>query len=475
MKQYEVAIIGAGTAGLSARKEVAKVTDQYVVIEGGPLGTTCARVGCMPSKIFIQVANDYYRRLKFKKMGILGAEKLRIDTRAVMKHLRRLRDRFVKGVLEDMEGWQKDHLIKERAQFSDLDTLDVGGEKIKAKKIIIATGSKPVVPPAWEKFSAHFIDSDQLFELKQLPQKIAVIGLGPVGIEIGQAFSRLGVKVVGIDIQRSVGGISDPLILDEAIKAFSEEFPLFFEKVEIVGEGKRGLMVKLGKRKWEFEKLFLAMGRRPALQGLGLDKLNIKLDQHKIPLFQGGTYQIKGTSLYLAGDVNGERPLLHEAMDEGRIAGFNAVRDEQECFLRRTSLVIVFTDPNICTVGKNYQGLIKEKTDFVIGQVSYQGQGRAVIQLKEKGMLRIYGDKKSGEILGAEIFAPEGEHLAHLLAWVISLKLNVFEVLELPYYHPVLEEGLRSALRDLAKKVDLQAPKFEILRCQDPPAGTQLK
>ena len=198
MREVEVAIIGAGSAGLAARREVAKVTDNYVVIEAGALGTTCARVGCMPSKVLIQAANDFERRKQMAEEGILGSEQLRIDTKQVMAHVRKLRDRFVRAVKNDMNDWVQTHLIQKRATFVDRNTLDLGDEKIRAKKIIIATGSRPILPKAWEPYKSHLINTDQFFEQEDLPGSVAIIGLGVIGLELGQALHRLGVRVTGV-------------------------------------------------------------------------------------------------------------------------------------------------------------------------------------------------------------------------------------------------------------------------------------
>ncbi len=472
MKCYDVVILGAGTAGLSARKEIASSTQNYLVVDPGPLGTTCARVGCMPSKVLIEVANSFARRLQFEQIGIHGSEKLHVNFSEVMIHVRKLRDRFVKAVLHDFESWQSTHFIQKRATFVDPHTLDLEGERIQAKKIIIATGSSPIIPEPWKKYSSYFIDTNQFFELESIPKEIGLIGLGVIGIELGQALSRLGVSVIGLDQKKSLGGLTDPLLIDYVIKTFNEEFPLYFDPVEIVGEGKEGLQIRSGNHQWEFKKIFLTMGRKPNLSGLNLENIGVEFDDRKIPLFDSSTYQIKNMPIYLVGDANAERAILHEAADEGRIAGYNSLRESSQCFVRRTALGIVFTDPNIGTIGKTYQKLKEEKAQFVIGEASYEGQGRAIVKLKEKGLVRLYAHEKSGKLLGAELFAPEGEHLAHLLAWVIALDLNVFEILTLPFYHPVLEEGLRTALRDVAKKIQREEMPLEVLRCQDPPAGT---
>ena len=474
MKHYDVAIIGAGSAGLSARREVAKETDNYVVIDAGKLGTTCARVGCMPSKVLIEVANTFDRRKVFEQMGIKGADKISVDQALVMDHVRSLRDRFVRSVRGGMEEWEETKLIRKRASFIDENTLDLGDEKITAKSIIVGSGSRPIVPGAWTKYQDYFISTDEFFELETLPKKIAVIGLGVIGVELGQALSRLGVEVIGLTIGKSIGGTSDPEIQDYIGNTLSHEFHISYEGADLIGEENGQLKIKSGDEIHLVDKAFLTMGRRANVDNMGLENLNIDLDERKIPITDKSNYLIKGTKdVYLVGDVNGDRPLLHEASDEGRIAGFNAVREKKQCFKRREFLAITFSDPNIAVVGKGYKQLQDEGVEFVTGKVSYEGFGRAIVKLKEKGLLHIYVEKKSGHLLGAELFAPSGEHMAHQLAWVISLGLDIHQVLSLPFYHPVMEESLRTAFRDAARQVETPAGALEVLRCQDPPVGVR--
>jgi len=172
--------------------------------------------------------------------------------------------------------------------------------------------------------------------------------------------------------------------------------------------------------------------------------------------------QIENYPLFIAGDVNKKRALLHEAADEGRIAAYNALHPIQ-CFKRRTPLRIIFTEPNIVIVGKGYKEL--DSDDFVTGEVDFSDQGRAKIMHHNQGLLRIYGSKKDGTLLGAEMIAPDGEHLGHLLAWSIEQQLTVFDLLKMPFYHPVLEEGMRTALRDLSKKITGKPRKFDLTMC----------
>ena len=461
MKKVKVAILGAGSGGLSARREVAKVTDDYVVIDGGILGTTCARVGCMPSKVLIQVANDFYRKNKFEEMGINGHQELTVDHVQVMKHVRKLRDRFVRGVTGSMESWTGEKLIRSFAKFKDQNTLVVDGEEIHAEKIVIATGSSPIVPEVFKEYKEHLITTDEIFELETLPKSVAVIGLGVIGLELGQALHRLGVETTGIARRKSISGISDPKLRDYVIKKFSEEMNLSFEGISSVEKVSGGLKINTGDKEIVIERVLLTSGRSPNISNLGLENLNLSYQENGIPKFSKTTFKLEDYNhIFLAGDITGENQILHEASDEGKIAGFNCVHSVGE-FKTRTPLLMTFCDPNIAFAGKKYQELVDEKIDFQIGEVSFEGQGRSIVKLKEIGMLRVYGDTKTGEILGTELFGPDGEHLSHLLSWVIDQKLTVNRVLSMPFYHPVVEEGLRTALRDLRDKVNEQAPALE--------------
>ena len=470
---YDVVIIGAGTAGLSARREVAKVTDNYLLIDDGPLGTTCARVGCMPSKVLIEVANLYARRKIMSSVGIEGGEQLALSGKQVMNHVRSLRDRFVRGVRQSMEGWEKTHLLRERAHFGEAGDIIAGNKRIKAGAVIIATGSKPVLPEKWKVFKPWLLDSDSFFELEELPKKMAVIGLGVIGAELGQALARLGVEVTAIGDASSVGGVTDPQMKEYVGRYFAGEFGLLEGRAEeLVQQGDR-LLVKSSGGSVEVDRALLTMGRRPVLQDLGLEKLGIELKSDGTPEADEGTGLISGSnSIYLAGDATRNRMILHEAADEGRIAGYNAVRESAHCFRKRVRLTITFTAPNVAIAGESFRELTARGADFVTGLASFEGQGRAIVKLAEKGMIRVYIERSSGAILGSEIFAPEGEHLAHLLAWCIEGGTSVFRALSFPFYHPVLEEGLRTALRHGATQVQKKAPDLEALRCQDPPAGS---
>ena len=470
MQKVKVAIIGAGTAGLSAFKEVRKQTDSVVLIDHGPLGTTCARVGCMPSEVLIQVAHDFHRRHVLAQQGIYGGEKLQINIPEALAHVRKLRDYFVASVLKGVEA-KRDFLVEGTAEFIAPQTIKVNGKEIHAEKIIIATGSRSVVLPAWESFADKILTSDTIFEQQDLPKKMAVIGTGVIGLELGQALAHLGVEVTAFGRTKFMGGLTDPVVADVACEILATELNLKIGSHAQVAVTNEGLLVKADTTAIKVDKVLAAMGRRPDFSRLNLAAAGIELNQNGMPNVSPITTQVDDQAIFMIGDAMKTRPLLHEAADEGRIAGYNAVRDKVQCFKRRARMHIVFTQPNIAVVGQPYQELQDNNINFHCGEVSFSDQGRARVKIANAGHLRVYVETESGKLLGAEMIAPDGEHLAHLLAWAIQQQMTVFDILRMPYYHPVVEEGMRTALRDAAQKVCQTCQASELAMCDSAAAS----
>ena len=458
-KEVDVAIIGAGSAGLFALSQVHKKTDSYVLIDGGELGTTCARVGCMPSKVLIQVAEDFHRRKIFEREGIEGAETLRVDIPEAMEHVQDLRDTFVDRTLGTTDNMDAAHLLEGYAKFISEDTLEVNGEEIRAKKIIIATGSSPIIPAAWQSCEESILTTDEIFELEDLPASMAVVGLGSIGLEIGQALSRLGVAVTGIDQLETVAKLADSVVSDLAVDTIRKEFPLWLGAVAELEMHDNGVKVSCGDQSVVVEKVLASLGRRPNLDKLGLEKLSIELDDRGIPVYNPNTMQLGDSSIFIAGDVNADRALLHEAGHEGRVAGYNAVHDIT-AFKRKTFLGITFCDPNVATVGAQLDEL--NAADIAIGEIQFGPVGRALIMGKNRGVLRVYANKADGRLLGAAMACVKAENLAHLLAWSIQQGLSVQDLLKMPFYHPVIEEALQAALYNALGQLDIKEELVEL-------------
>jgi dihydrolipoamide dehydrogenase len=464
----DVAIIGAGTAGMSAHRAALAHTSRVLVIEDGPYGTTCARVGCMPSKLLIAAADAAHGARQAAAFGV-HADPVRIDGRAVMQRLRTERDRFVGFVTDAVEQWPEAHRLRGRARFIDQHTLQVDEHTcVRAARIVIATGSRPQLPTEWRaELGERLIINDDVFAWQDLPGSVAVLGAGVIALELAQALHRLGVRVHLYGRSRRLGPLSDPLLQGLGIDLFSRELAMTLGAGEpqLRREGEQ-VLVRVGADEQRFDWLLAATGRRANVDGLGLEHTGLPLDAQGLPLFDRRTGQIGGSSVFIAGDVNGERELLHEAADEGRIAGDNAGRyPDVRVRPRRTPLAVVFSDPQMMQAGQSHAELLSAGTAFETGEVSFDDQGRSRVMLKNQGALRLYAASGSGRLLGAEMLGPAAEHLGHLLAWCIQRGDTVQQMLDSPFYHPVIEEGLRTALRQLQRH--LRMGPVPVARCLD--------
>ncbi len=456
-RNVEVAVIGAGSAGLTSFRAAKKYSSKVVLIEGGAYGTTCARVGCMPSKLLIAAAEAAHASQQAGQFGINTT--VSVDGVAVMDRVRRERDRFVGFVVEGTESIPESERILGHARFLDDHRLQIDEHTIvTAKRIVIATGSSPSYPEVWQALGDRLLINDDIFDWTDLPQSIAVIGTGVIGLELGQALHRLGVQTFLFGRGDSVGPLTDPVVSAAAHDALAKEMWLD-NAAQILGMQRKGRGVQIdfidgqgGRQQINVDYVVAATGRKPNLASLALENTSLPLGVNGVPLFDKHTMQIGDSHVFIAGDVDNDKPLLHEAADEGRIAGTNAGRFPLiSKGFRSSQLAVVFSDPQIAMVGETYRAL--QDRDIVIGEVSFDDQGRSRVMLQNRGHLRVYADAHSGEFLGAEMAGPRAEHIGHLLAWAHQTGQSIETMLRMPFYHPVIEEGLRTALRDAHAKL----------------------
>lgn len=474
-RSVDVVILGAGTAGLNARRGAQSVGASTLLVDPGPFGTTCARVGCMPSKLLIAPAEAAHKARMGARFGF--AAPVTVDGRRVMARVRSERDRFVGFVNEDLDALRAaDELLVARGEVLDAHTVRAGEVTVHAKALVVATGSRPWVPDAYAHLGPDvLLDNTSLFELEDLPESVLVVGLGVIGLELGQALSRLGVRTTLLGRGGRVGPFSDPAMQQAAAAHFSSVLDLHpsatVRRVERVEGGARVCFVGTdGSERTEvFARVLVATGRRPVLEGFGLERLGLPRDSQGGLVWDPQTAQVADTAVFVAGDASNHRTLLHEASDEGRIAGANAGRfPAVSAAVRRTALSVVFTDPQMALVGDAWR--LHSCAHHAAGTVSYENQGRARVMLENHGRVRVYGSRADGRLRGAEILGPAAEHTGHLLSWCIQAGLTVDQILDMPFYHPTVEEGIRTALRDL--RANLRAPVRQGVGCDEFASGT---
>jgi len=456
--RVDVAIIGAGTAGLSAERVARGAGASTVLIDDSFNGTTCANVGCMPSKLLIAAAAAAHSVRRASTFGVFATH--RIDGAAVMGRVRRERDAFAASTREQIAKLPKGVALRGKARFVDTTTLELAAsQRVHARAIVIATGAHPSIPEVFAPIRERVLTNETLFELGQLPQSLAVVGAGPLGLELAQAMARLGVPVTLFDEKPSLAAVTDTSLAPLMQEILAQELDLHLGvsvRAELAGGGVSIRWDGASGGMKNFDRVLLAVGRPPNLADLNLRATGLALDDQGVPLFDCETLQCGTSPVFIAGDANADRAVLHEALMEGSTAGFNAARIQGPLQRRRSvPFSIVFTDPPLALVGRRAgEGLLR-------GTADYRDQGRAKVEARARGRLEIYAAPDTSVLKGAALFCPGADHLGHLLAWQINAGATASELLDQPFYHPTLEEGLKPALRRICEQARLPLSALE--------------
>jgi dihydrolipoamide dehydrogenase len=456
----DVAIIGAGTAGLAAERSARSNGAKTLLIDETFGGTTCASVGCMPSKLLIAAADAAHAVRSAHVFGV-DADPV-IDGAAVMARVRKERDKFVAGVEKSIAKIPDAVKVCARATFTGPTTLALDdGRTVRAKAVVIATGSSPAIPDSFDAVKDRVLTNETIFELETLPASVGVIGAGPLGLELAQALVRLGVETIVFDQGDAVAALKDSHVAEALHAILEHELPIKLgveTKAVLDGDGVRLSWSGKDSGEQRFDCLLVATGRPPRLKGLGLETTGLDLDDHGSPDYAPDTMQCGEAPIFLAGDADHDRPVLHEASSEGTIAGRNAA-----CFPDVTSaermvpFAIMFTEPSVAVIGV----VPKDgEADIVVGTASYTDQGRAKVMACNAGLVRFYADAADGKLTGATMAGPGVEHSAHLIAWAIQSGWTATQTLALPFYHPTFEEGLKPALLAICHAVHAKPPPF---------------
>ncbi|MBB3192537.1 dihydrolipoyl dehydrogenase [Halomonas cerina] len=452
----EYAIIGAGTAGLGAYSKISRKTDSLVMIQDGPYGTTCARVGCMPSKLMITAA-DYAHHLGSSEFfGVTASG--RVDGRKVLERLRRERDnRFVANNIRYVNKIPAHYKLEGRARFIGPGRLRVGESvEVTAKKFILACGSRPAISEVFEPVMSRVLTSDTIFELEDLPRSIAVIGMGVIALELGQALHRLGVETTIYGRSGKINTLTHPDLQQQALDILSTDLNIYPSgQVVSTWEDAEGAWIEYEQSNGQritkaFDRVLVATGRVSNVDRLGMEHTGVEVNEAGAVTFDPQTMRCSDLPIFIAGDVTDHLPLWHEAFDEGRIAADNALNYPNPVpAKRRPPLMVAFTDPQIATIGQSFRQL--QDREIVIGDLPFTSP-RHVVWNKVQGRIQVYLDARTGVILGAELLGYAAEHLAHLLALAITHDMTAEQVLLMPVYHPSAEELLRDVLLDAQKK-----------------------
>ncbi len=429
---YDLAIIGAGWAGFNAALKAKAHGLKVALIDKEQIGGTCLNRGCIPTKALLQSAKIYSIT---KKSGIFGIETT--SPQVNFPEIQARKNKIIQQLRQGMEFMLKGiDFINAQATVLSNNTLQVGQRQIDAKFMLIATGSKPLALNDIKFDGKKIISSNEILDLKEIPQSLLIIGGGVIGCEFASLFSALGCQVSIVELT--------PQLLPGIDKEVARKLETIFKKKSVkvaTNTDARNLDLK------HYDLVLLCIGRTPVTEGLGLNELGIKSEKSRIVVDEYLRSSIP--NIYAAGDCASKICLAHFAAYQGCIAAENIADPEH---IKKADLSAIpsciFTDPEIGSVGLTEDEVKGKDIDIKVNKFDFLGSGMARILDETDGFIKVISDKKTDEILGASIIGPRATELIGILTLAIQSRVKVGHLKGTILAHPTLSEGITGALKE---------------------------
>ncbi|MDP0498626.1 MAG: FAD-dependent oxidoreductase [Verrucomicrobiota bacterium JB022] len=445
-REFDYVVIGGGSAGYAAARTAREKYERVAIIDDAEeLGGLCILRGCMPSKTLIYSAEVLHLAKQADKFALKIPEAA-VDMKAMLKRKRTMVDEFQsyrKGQLQS----DKYTLIRDRASFTGPNTVKLkkSGEEIQGRHFMIATGSVNNVPPIPGLKEADAWTSDEVLELDFLPQSVTVLGGGVIACELAQYLHRIGCKVTMIQRSHLILKDHTEEAAREIMKVFREEGIDLYTDTHCteVSTGKDGYTVCFdheGKQKRiTSERLVNALGRRPAIDGLNLEAAGVKLKPSK-HIDVNDYFQTSNECIYAAGDVTGPFEIVHLAVLQGEIAAKHAIGVATQPLDYRHRTSVTFTDPQVASVGPLPYEPECEGLDLVESTYPFNDHGKSILMHADHGYVRVWAERPSGRLIGAECVGKDAGELIHSMAVAVTLGATAAQLLQVQWYHPTLSE-----------------------------------
>ena len=454
--RFDLIVVGAGSGGYAAARTARDLGANVALVDQGPLGGLCILRGCMPSKTLIATGDLLHEIGKAGELAV-RVERPALDFGALAARKRTL----VRGWADyRIAGIETFPLFHGAARFESPTTLRVGDQVLYAPRFVIATGSS-VAPAAVHGLAeAGFIDSDAALDLEAPPKSLIVLGGGYVGSELGQFFHRAGVPVTFIvrsqhllsGEDHDVGLGLTEYLREEGIRI---ETCAQVQSVAVRDDGLKAVRYKQDgeEREVAAHEIFYALGRVPNACGLELDKAGV--EHHEITgIPVDATLRTSNPDVYAVGDVTGQFPLVHVAIQQGEIAGRNAATGAHERADYRISKThTVFTDPQVAIVGETERELQANGIEYLKAAYPFEEHGKAVALGRTQGFVKMMASPKDGRILGAAILGPDASDLIEPLIVAMAYGATVQDYARIPHLHPTLVEILTYPAEEIAERL----------------------
>ncbi|MGD9912529.1 MAG: dihydrolipoyl dehydrogenase [Rhizobiaceae bacterium] len=442
-------IIGAGPGGYVCAIRAGQLGVDTVIVEARKPGGTCLTIGCIPSKALIHAADE------FEKVALMAAGKsplgISIGTPAFdMAQAVAWKDRIVGRLTGGVSGLLKKQnvrIVQGRARFRDGKTVEVetdtGRQIIKAENVVIATGSVPVELPSLP-FGGDVISSTEALSLGSVPEKLAVVGAGYIGLELGIAFAKLGAKVTVIEAESRILPLYDSELTKPVAKRLSELGVEVLLGAKAQGVDGSDLLVDVSgeTRRIDADKILVTVGRRPNIEGWGLQELDLDRKGHAIRIDEQCRTSMRG--VFAIGDVTGEPMLAHRAMAQGELVA-EIVAGKKRAWDKRAIPAVCFTDPEIVSVGLSPDEAKATKTEIVTAQFPFAANGRAMTMLGEDGFVRVVARADNHLVLGIQAVGHGVSELSAAFGLALEMGARLEDIAGTIHSHPTQGEAFQEA------------------------------
>lgn len=448
-KNFDLVVIGAGPGGYVAAIKGAQRGLKVCLVDKGPLGGTCLNIGCIPTKTLLAGAEVLHQVQHAAEFGITTGP-VAVDY-AKMKSRK---DSVVDKIVKSLEGLIKANgitVLRGHAEFLSPREIKVKGQEsciVSSPQTIIATGSEPLDIPAFPCDHTRIFNSTSILELTSLPKSIAIIGGGYIGCEFASLFAQLGVKVTILEALPALVLMQGKAISETLTRAFVKQGIEVMTSVKVEGIDTAGaaLQVRLeGKPALECEIALVSVGRKVVSSDLGLDRAGV-LTNEKGMIAVNEKMQTNVSGIYAIGDVTGKAMLAHVASHQGLVAASNASGLPARMHYEAVPAVI-FTHPEIATVGLTLEQAQEAGYQATVGKFPFQALGKAVAAMETEGFAQVVVDRKTGQILGAQVVGASAANLIAEMGVAIANELTIDCITDTIHAHPTLAEAwLEAAL-----------------------------
>ena len=454
MKNYDLVVIGSGPGGYVCAIRASQLGIKTAIIEKySSLGGTCLNVGCIPSKALLDSSHHYYDVVNnISSHGINVQGRISLDFKKMIDRKNNVVSQTVKGI-DFLMNKNNIDVYNGFASFVDDYTINIENEKnqkIKFEKCVIATGSKPATLPFINIDKHRIITSTEALSLSEIPKSLTIIGAGVIGLELGQVYNRLGSEVNVIEYSEKITPFMDNDISKELLKIFKKEKINFYlsSKVFDVNSNESSVIVKAENNSGEIlefvsDYCLVSVGRKPYTENLGLGSVGVDTDKFgKIIIDK--QFITTNKDIFAIGDVVNGPMLAHKAEEEG-IAVAEILKNQKPHIDYNLVPNVIYTWPEVSSVGKTEQQLIEEKRDYKKGSFPMRALGRSRASNDLSGFVKILADKKTDEILGVHIIGARAADLITEAVTAMEFKASCEDIAMMSHPHPTYSEALKEA------------------------------